>query len=198
MIARPPKCSAFVMNIHSGRLCQKTHHVAHLPHEVSTPFHRSHQMINHPSSLAKILSKRLKKCQITSPHSFLVVDVWKYPLFLAFTMLVQLVRNPLKFDTWLSLLVDFGQVPPGWVWRFLESSQWLHPVPLSQPSYATNGLPLRPGRTFSIFFYSRCRVVITAIYSTERALPCLSGRFRGLRSNNTRFPVEMTIINFNY
>ena len=50
--------------------------------------------------------------------------VVKTPFFLDFTMQVQLVKPPLKLETWLSLLVGFGQVSHlGWIVTFSKDIQ---------------------------------------------------------------------------
>ena len=76
----------------------ETHRKAQPPHKVSTPFHCFHQMI-----LPSLFTSRdplilPEKCQITSSQPLLVLDWWKHPLFLDFTMQVQLVKNTHK--TW--------------------------------------------------------------------------------------------------
>ena len=95
-----------------------SHYMRLVPHSTALT-----RWFYHPFSLAKIPSNYLKKCQITSPQPFLVVDLWIQPLFLDFPIQVQLV-NPPKTEKWLRLLVDFGQVPPGTVMYIM--SLFLH------------------------------------------------------------------------
>ena len=93
----------------------KIHRRAQTSHEVSsTPsFHCFHQWFFHPFWLAEIPSNYHERRQIISPHQiFTVVDKRK-PLYLDYTMQVQLAKNTSKtWKKWLNLLLDFGQVPP--------------------------------------------------------------------------------------
>ena len=93
----------------------KIYHKAQPPHEVSTPFHCSHQMIlpslytckNPPNYHKKNQNISLKVKPLfsgrhvkTSPFSIFPLCRYSWP------------KAPLKLEKWLSLLVDFGQVPP--------------------------------------------------------------------------------------
>ena len=84
-----------------------SHHMRLVPHSTALT-----RWLYHPFSLAKNPSNYLKKCQITSPQLFLVVDWWKHFLFLDFTMQYSWLKTLLKLEKWLSLLVDFGKVIP--------------------------------------------------------------------------------------
>ena len=90
----------------------RTRHNAQRPHEVSTPFHFSHQMILPSLSTGKNpLKTPQKESNCLSATTFSGKNV-KKPLFLDFTMQVQLVKITPETWKWLSLLVDSGQVPP--------------------------------------------------------------------------------------
>ena len=87
----------------------------------------------HLFPLTKILQDYLKKSQITSPQPLSVVDLWKHPLFLDFTMQVQLVKNSPKT---LKMVEPTGGV-------------WSSPPPLgSQATHSMcqkiHGLSFRP------------------------------------------------------
>ena len=90
----------------------KIHHKAQQPHEVSPHSTALTRWLYHPFSLAKKPSNYLKKCQVLSTQLFVVVDWWKHPLFLDFTMQYSWLKTLLKLEKWLSLLVDFGKVIP--------------------------------------------------------------------------------------
>ena len=80
---------------------------------VSTPpFHCSYHFTIPYYHQQKIPSYYFKKCQITSPQPFLVVDCENTPFFMISLCRYCWLKSPLKLEKWLSLLVDFGQVPP--------------------------------------------------------------------------------------
>ena len=94
----------------------KTQHKAKPPHEVSTPFHCSDQMIlpslftgKNPLNLALKMANYIS----TTTFTLVVLDLWKHPSFLISLCRTSWSKSPLKLEKWLSLLVEFGQVPPG-------------------------------------------------------------------------------------
>ena len=84
-----------------------SHHMRWVPH--STALSR---WFYHPFSLAKPSKITTKREKIPFQNHFLVVDLWKHPIFLDVTLQVQLVKNAPKTWKWLSILVDFGQASP--------------------------------------------------------------------------------------
>ena len=97
----------------------KKHHKAQPPHEVSTKFHCSHQMIlQSPSTCKNPLKSPQKESNYLSTTNFsggLVKPPFFSGFFQIFTMQNSLSKTP--------LLVDFGQVPP---WDMLQQKliQW--------------------------------------------------------------------------